>query len=78
VKLLHVVMLHIYNLIFLFHLKVSILTKLNSLPAALGPGVHSASNRHEYRKQKNNNVSGEQNAAGEYNNRIGLQCLLQR
>jgi hypothetical protein len=24
------------------------------LPAALGPGVHSASNRNEYRKQKNN------------------------
>jgi hypothetical protein len=28
------------------------------LPAALGPGVHSASNRNEYEKQKNN-VSGE-------------------
>jgi hypothetical protein len=28
------------------------------LPAALGPGVYSASNRHEYRKQENN-VSGE-------------------
>jgi hypothetical protein len=28
------------------------------LPAALGPGVHSASNRNEYQKQKNN-VSGE-------------------
>jgi hypothetical protein len=27
------------------------------LPAALGPGVHSASNRNEYQKQKN--VSGE-------------------
>jgi hypothetical protein len=26
------------------------------LPAALGPGVHSASNRNEYQKQKN--VSG--------------------
>jgi hypothetical protein len=24
------------------------------LPAALGPGVHSASNRNEYHKQKNN------------------------
>jgi hypothetical protein len=24
------------------------------LPAALGPGVHSASNRNEYQKQKNN------------------------
>jgi hypothetical protein len=33
------------------------------LPAALGPGVHSASNRNEYQKQKNN-VSGEQSAAG--------------
>jgi hypothetical protein len=28
------------------------------LQAALGPGVHSASNRNEYYKQKNN-VSGE-------------------
>jgi hypothetical protein len=28
------------------------------LPAALGPGVYSASNRNEYQKQKNN-VSGE-------------------
>jgi hypothetical protein len=25
----------------------------------LGPGVYSASNRNEYQKQKNNNVSGE-------------------
>jgi hypothetical protein len=33
------------------------------LPAALGPGVHSASNIDEYQKQKNN-VSGEQRAAG--------------
>jgi hypothetical protein len=32
-------------------------------PAALGPGVHSASNRNEYQKQKNN-VSGEKIAAG--------------
>jgi hypothetical protein len=28
------------------------------LPAALGPGVFSASNRNEYKKQRNN-VSGE-------------------
>jgi hypothetical protein len=28
------------------------------LPASLGPGVHSASNRNEHQKQKNN-VSGE-------------------
>jgi hypothetical protein len=28
------------------------------LPAALGPGVYSASNRNKYQKQKNN-VSGE-------------------
>jgi hypothetical protein len=28
------------------------------VPAALGPGVYSASNRNEYQKQKNN-VSGE-------------------
>jgi hypothetical protein len=33
------------------------------LPAAQGPGVHSASNRNEYQKQKNN-VSGEQSIAG--------------
>jgi hypothetical protein len=33
------------------------------LPAALGPGVYSASNRNEYQKQKNN-VSGEYRAAG--------------
>jgi hypothetical protein len=26
---------------------------------ALGPGIHSASNRNEYREQENNNVSGE-------------------
>jgi hypothetical protein len=31
------------------------------LPAALGPGVYSISNRNEYQKHKNNNVSGEQN-----------------
>jgi hypothetical protein len=29
------------------------------LPAALGPWVHSASNKSEYQKQENNNVSGE-------------------
>jgi hypothetical protein len=29
------------------------------LPAALGPGVYSASNRNEYQKHKNNNVSEE-------------------
>jgi hypothetical protein len=33
------------------------------VPAALGPGVYSASNRNEYQKQKNN-VSGEQSTAG--------------
>jgi hypothetical protein len=32
------------------------------LPAALGPGVHSASDRNEYQKQKNH-VSGESSAA---------------
>jgi hypothetical protein len=31
------------------------------LPAALGPGVHSASNRNEYQEKKN--VSGEYRAA---------------
>jgi hypothetical protein len=34
------------------------------LPAGLGPGVYSASDKNEYQKQKNN-VSGEYNAAGE-------------
>jgi hypothetical protein len=29
------------------------------LPASLGPGVYLASNRNEYQKHKNNNVSGE-------------------
>jgi hypothetical protein len=29
------------------------------LMAALDPGVYSASNRNEYQKHKNNNVSGE-------------------
>jgi hypothetical protein len=33
------------------------------LPAVLGPGVYSSSNRNEYQKQKNN-VSGEKTAAG--------------
>jgi hypothetical protein len=32
------------------------------LPATLGPGAYSASDRNEYQKQKNN-VSGEQSAA---------------
>jgi hypothetical protein len=29
------------------------------LPATLGPLIYSASNRNEYQKHKNNNVSGE-------------------
>jgi hypothetical protein len=33
------------------------------LPAAIGTGVYSASDRNEYRNQKNY-VSGEQSAAG--------------
>jgi hypothetical protein len=33
------------------------------LPAVLGLGVYSASDRNEYQKQKNN-ISGEQRAAG--------------
>jgi hypothetical protein len=35
------------------------------LPAALGPGVYSASNRNDYQKQ-NNNVSEEKSAASAY------------
>jgi hypothetical protein len=34
-----------------------------NIPAAIGPGVYSASSRNKYKKQKNN-VSGEQSAAG--------------
>jgi hypothetical protein len=34
------------------------------LPVALGPGVYSDSNKNEYRKHKNNSVSGEERAAG--------------
>jgi hypothetical protein len=34
------------------------------IPAALEPGVYSASNTNEYKKQKNNHVSGEYSAAG--------------
>jgi hypothetical protein len=33
------------------------------LPAALGPGVYSASDRNEYQKEKHN-VSGEKSEAG--------------
>jgi hypothetical protein len=36
-----------------------LLNCLGILPAALGPGVHSASNINEYQKQKNNYVTGE-------------------
>jgi hypothetical protein len=34
------------------------------LAAPLGPGLHSASNRNEHQTQNENNVSGEQRAAG--------------
>jgi hypothetical protein len=34
------------------------------LLAALGPRVYSASNRNEYQKRKNNNVSGEKIVSG--------------
>jgi hypothetical protein len=34
-------------------------TNLPNPSAALGPEVYSASNSNEYRKHKNNNVSGE-------------------
>jgi hypothetical protein len=34
------------------------------LPAALCPGVYSASNRNEYQKQKKIGISCEQSAAG--------------
>jgi hypothetical protein len=38
-------------------------TGRSRVPAALGPGVYSASNRNDYQKHKNNNVSGEKSAA---------------
>jgi hypothetical protein len=44
-----------------------------TLPAALGPGVHSASNRNEYQKQKNN-VSGEQSAASHKTDSLTVIC----
>jgi hypothetical protein len=48
-----------------------------TIPAALGPGVYSASNRNEYQKQKN--VSGKQNEAGAYGwqpyRHLWLDCL---
>jgi hypothetical protein len=34
------------------------------IPASLGPGVYSASNRNEYQKHKNNNVYGKYSAVG--------------
>jgi hypothetical protein len=42
-----------------------------NLPAALGLGVYSASNRNEYQKHKNNNVSGRVKCGG----CIGLTTL---
>jgi hypothetical protein len=45
------------------HNKVIFFFSINLiLPAALGPGVYSPSNRNEYQKEKNN-VSGEQSTA---------------
>jgi hypothetical protein len=40
-------------------LRIFTRTYNSMLPAALGPEVYSASNRNEYQKHKNNNVSGE-------------------
>jgi hypothetical protein len=37
--------------------KVNFFSIYQILPATLGPGVHSASNRNEYQKQKDNDVS---------------------
>jgi hypothetical protein len=39
--------------------KVAGLIPDEMIPATLGPGVYSASNRNEYQKHKNNTVSGE-------------------
>jgi hypothetical protein len=38
---------------------VEILNNLPNPSVRIGPGVYSASNRNEYQKHKNNNVSGE-------------------
>jgi hypothetical protein len=40
-------------------MKYSMQLYLACSPAALDPEIYSASNRNEYRKQKDNNVSGE-------------------
>jgi hypothetical protein len=39
--------------------EVNFLIYVIILPAALDPGVYSASNRNEYQKHKNNDASGE-------------------
>jgi hypothetical protein len=44
------------------------------LPATLGPGVHSVSDRNEYQKHKNN-VYGEQMAVGDRCRLVGLTIL---
>jgi hypothetical protein len=44
-----------YEILVLYYHLLSYL----DLPAALDPGVYSASNRNDYQKQKYNNVSGE-------------------
>jgi hypothetical protein len=61
----HVMLLHFSCGSYATSWKVAILRpdqvnvfNLPNLLAALGPGVHSAANRNEYQKQKNN-VSGE-------------------
>jgi hypothetical protein len=48
------------------------------LPTALGPGVYSASNRNEYQKHKNNNVSGSEYQKHKNNNVSGSKVRLVR
>jgi hypothetical protein len=50
--------IHRVDVIFIRIFNIAIREADLILPAALGPGVYSASNRNEYQKHKNN-VSGE-------------------
>jgi hypothetical protein len=50
-----------YSTTYSFHFKLRIMSIyiISTFKKRLGPGVYSASNRNEYQKHRNNNVSGE-------------------